>query len=42
MARMAPFFGLIEMTPAAGSPGTLSVSLIAVCAACWKRGSIVV
>jgi hypothetical protein len=42
MARMAPFFGLIEITPAAGSSRSVSVSRIAVCAARWKRGSIVV
>jgi hypothetical protein len=42
IARMAPFFGLIEITPAAGSSLRYSVSRIAFWAACWKRGSIVV
>ena len=42
MARMAPFFGLIEMIAAAGSSFSYSVSAIAFRAARWKRGSIVV
>ena len=42
IARMAPFFGLIEITAAAGSVFSYSVSVIAFRAARWKRGSIVV
>ena len=42
MARMAPLAGLIEMTAAAGSSFSYSVSRIAFCASRWKRGSMVV
>jgi hypothetical protein len=42
MARMAPFWGLIETIADEGSPGSLSVALIAAAASFWKRGSIVV
>jgi hypothetical protein len=42
IARIAPFFGLIEITAAAGSSRSYSVSVIAFTAARWKRGSTVV
>ena len=42
IARIAPFAGLIETSAAAGSFGRFSVCVIALRAAFWKRGSIVV
>ena len=42
IARIAPVPGSTETIAAAGSSWRLSVSLIALFAAAWKRGSIVV
>ena len=42
IALIAPFAGSMEMTAAAGSSGSVNVSLIACCARRCRRGSIVV
>jgi hypothetical protein len=42
IARIAPFFGLMETIAEAGSFFWLSVSLIARIAIFWKRGAMVV
>jgi hypothetical protein len=42
IARIAPFFGLIEITAARGVVAVVERLLIAFRAARWKRGSIVV
>ena len=42
IARIDPEAGSIEISAAAGSPGSVSVSAIDCCASRWRRGWIVV